>query len=91
MGESRWHESIDGVVRRARFGPGANDDFWESAHIVVDGGLPDDELRYLATVGLAELASQEHIVDRDRHEPCMGRRLMMERFFPDQSLEDEPG
>lgn len=72
-----WPESIDDVVRRARFSPG--DDHWwaTSERIVAD--LPDDQLRYLATVGLAELVTQEHRIDRDRASLCIGDQLAIAR------------
>ena len=88
MAEPRWRESIDDVVERARFSDRRGEsDWWESAREVVKGGLSQEDLTFLATVGLAELASQSHRVDRDESEPCMGHRLMLERDFPDQYSE----
>lgn len=85
MAEPRWRETIDDVVERARFsGRRGEPDWWESAREVVEKGVSADDLNFLATLGLAELASQSHRANRDDTEPCMGHRLMLERFFPDQ-------
>jgi hypothetical protein len=88
MAEPRWPESIDPVVERARFsGRRGEPDWWESAREVIEKGLSPEDLNFLATVGLAELASQSHRANRDESEPCMGHRLMLERDFPDKYAE----
>jgi len=78
MAALHWPESIDDVVKRVRFSPG-DDDWWESSEKVVEG-LPDDQLRYLATVGLAELVTQTHRIERDRSDLCIGDQLVIARF-----------
>lgn len=59
MAGPRWRESIHDVVESARFsGRRGEPDWWESAREVVEKGLSADDLNFLATLGLAELATQ---------------------------------
>lgn len=83
MTTKEWPEWIDDAVERARFGPG--DDFWTSADVVVNT-LGEDSVRYLAVLGLAELAAWSHKIDRDRQYPCAGREIAFARYFPDMDL-----
>ncbi len=78
MAPLNWPDSIDDVVKRARFSPGDHVDWWESSEKVADG-LPDEQLRYLATVGLAELVTQTHRIERDPSESCIGDQLVLAR------------
>lgn len=73
-----WPEAIDDVVLRARFYPGDEVDWWQASEKIIED-LPDDQLRYLATVGLAELVTQTHRIDRDRQYLCIGDRLVIAR------------
>lgn len=85
MTRPHWPAAIDPVVERARFLPGP-EDFWESAEKVVASGLPDDTMQYLATVGLAELVTWVHKIDRDASKPCAGElvaRSQHPEVFPD--------
>jgi hypothetical protein len=77
MGELAWPESIDPVVQSARFGP--EESFWDGAEAAVARGLPDEALRYLATVGLAELVTQTHRMERNAQALCIGDLLLIAR------------
>ena len=81
MAEQKWPTWIDGLVEAVRHAPEAT--FWESADRIVAEGLPKEAEEYLAVVGLAELASWSYKIDRDKAEPCTGRLLAFERYFPE--------
>jgi hypothetical protein len=89
MTEQKWPEWIDDLVSQVRLGSEAT--FWETADRLVTEGLPAQSGRYLAVVGLAELASWSHKIDRDGAEPCVGRALAFERFLPGQDPRENPG
>jgi hypothetical protein len=75
MPAERWPQSIDDVVERTRFSAG-DDDWWESAEKVIAGGIPADQMRYLAHVGLVELVTQSHRVGRNGKYPCAGLQIV---------------
>lgn len=80
-----WPESLDNAIQRARFMQGT-DDWFESAQAVVRS-LPEDERDHLAALGLAELVTWVHKIDRDSAEPCIGEQATRERhpeLFPEQ-------
>jgi hypothetical protein len=81
-----WPSSIDDLVEKVRHSP--EETWWAGAARMVEDGLPEDVVKYLAVVGLAELASWSYKIDRDRSEPCAGRVLAFGRYFPDKDPTD---
>ena len=69
-------------------GPG--DDWWSSAEAAI-GSAPEEAMRELAVIGLVELVTQVHKVERDRHEPCAGdelrRNMLRAQGFDDDAIE----
>lgn len=88
MDDREWPAQLDDLVDRARKGPG--DDWWSSAEAVLRTA-PEEAMRELAVIGLVELVTQVHKVDRDRHEPCAGdelrRSLLRAAGFDDDAIE----
>lgn len=88
MATPTWPEHLDDLVKRARLGGG--DDWWSAAEAVLRTE-PEATLRELAVIGLVELVTQVHKVERDRREPCAGtvlRRAMLRASgFDDDRIE----
>jgi len=80
MAQRAWPHELDGLIDRARFGPG--EDFWASAERTLQDRSPDQATRYLAILGLAELVTQVHRVDRDSTALCAGDELARALFAP---------
>lgn len=57
-----------------RFSPG-DDDWWESAEAVLSVGQSDRAIHFLAVLGLVELVTQVHRMERDRFAACAGDEL----------------
>ncbi len=73
MAQREWPHELDDLIDRARFGPG--EDFWASAERALHGRSPDETTRYLAVLGLTELVTQVHRIDRDSTALCAGDEL----------------
>jgi hypothetical protein len=85
MEQRLWPESLRDDIDRARFMQGT-DDWFESAKAVVQS-LPEEKRDHLAALGLAELVTWVHNIDRDSAEPCMGELAARERhpeLFPER-------
>lgn len=81
-----WPESLTDDIQRARFMEGS-EDWFESAQAVVRS-LPEAKRDHLAALGLAELVTRVHRIDRDSDAPCMGELAARERH-PDRFPETD--
>ncbi|MFV2063475.1 MAG: hypothetical protein ACC726_08165 [Chloroflexota bacterium] len=85
MGEPHWPEWTDELVEMTRF---SDKSWWDAAHDEIVGGLPSEEMEYLATLGLMELVTWSHRIDREPGYPCAGQRAAHNRY-PDVVPEDD--
>ena len=67
-----WPEHLDDLIMRARFGNG--EDWWTSAEAVLRTES-EKTIRELAVIGLVELVTQVHKIERDVEGPCAGTTL----------------
>ena len=74
-----WPHWADDIVERAR--SGASGTTWErAAAIVGESGLTAEQVAFLATLGLAELAAWADRLDRDAARVCAGEVVARSRY-----------
>lgn len=77
MTQPTWIADVDDLVAEVRRNPEGS---WRGAEIALARTVPAATVEYLAVVGLAELATQTHRLDRDATVPCIGSVLAAGRY-----------
>jgi hypothetical protein len=85
MGVPEWPAWLDDLVRAVRFSQG-NDDWWESAGAALRQPQSDKAIQFLAVLGLVELVTQVHRMERDKTALCAGDELT-NGFFRSRGFE----
>lgn len=73
-----WTDDLDDCVERARLVDGPWD--WFAAAQAGVGSMPATKRDHLAALGLAELVSWSHKIDREATAPCAGEQAARERY-----------
>ena len=78
LGEPHWPDWTHEMIERTR---NSDDeaDWWDLARDAIASGLPKEQMEYLATLGLMELATWSHRIDSEAGYPCAGQRAAHRR------------
>lgn len=94
MSQPEWPDWLDDLVRRVRFSPG-DADWWDAAEAALAEQQSDRTIHFLAVLGLVELVTQVHRMERTRFASCAGdelaKSLMRSLGYPTDDDQDDPG